>query len=225
MKKYGIVIAIQRELIALLQSEHIQYETLGEEPFTVYHFEMTDKEMYAICSGAGEVDAALATQYLITTYHVDMILNYGVVGALVREVAIGELLAVEKIYRHDVDFSFEGTTPGYYTDMHGEPFCTASAFVAQCRRDGLPIVTLASGDQFIASSEKKAQLRDDFQASICDMEGAGIARACQKYNVPMFSVKCISDSLDGDIAEEFDKYVYECGQKSFDYLIDLLRKV
>jgi adenosylhomocysteine nucleosidase len=37
---------------------------------------------------------------------------------------------------------------------------------------------IASGDQFIASGEKKKWIRETFGAISCEMEGAAIAHAC-----------------------------------------------
>ena len=60
----------------------------------------------------------------------------------------------------------------------------------------MKLVTVASGDVFVTSSEDKHRLAKEFGADICEMELAGIAIACERNNVPLFSVKVVSDKAD-----------------------------
>lgn len=225
MKKYGVIVAIERELLALLNSSEIKYEVLEKDPFTIYYFEKNGKGIYVAHSSAGIIDSSLCTQILIARYKVDTVLNYGVVGALSDKLNVGELLVVDRVVKHDIDFSFEGSPIGTYTDV-GEPYFYASKNINEIAvKCGAKSVTLASGDQFIADRTKKDYLRESFDADICDMEGAGIARTCYKYKTPFFMVKCISDTLNGGGVKEFDKYVVECGNKAFAFLLNLIEKL
>ncbi|CAN5897691.1 hypothetical protein BH24DEI2_BH24DEI2_14620 [soil metagenome] len=64
-----------------------------------------------------------------------------------------------------------------------------------------------SGDQFVASAEKVAWLRDTFQGACTEMEGAAVAQVCAKWNVPFVIVRSVSDSADGDAEVSFETFM------------------
>ena len=79
--KIGLLIAIERELDAFLQSgEERTEETVAGR--TIYKTRMEGHDIYAVKSGCGEIDAAAATMMLIVKYGCEIILNFGVTGAL-----------------------------------------------------------------------------------------------------------------------------------------------
>ena len=62
--KIGLLIAVDRELEAFLQSgEERTEETVANR--TVYKTRMEGHDIYAVRSGCGEIDAAAATMLLI----------------------------------------------------------------------------------------------------------------------------------------------------------------
>ena len=72
---------------------------------------------------------------------------------------------------------------------------------------------VATGDQFIVGTEKKAFLSDTFDAAACDMEGGAIAQCCYEMNVPYAALRAISDTRDGDGREYMEKALIACGQE------------
>ena len=49
--------------------------------------------------------------------------------------------------------------------------------------------TIATGDSFIGAVAKKTQLRRDFGAHACEMEGAAVAQVCRELGVPFLVVR------------------------------------
>ena len=78
MKKFGIIAAV--EIDAVKRKYGNPKEKINDGGFDIYHYEVNGKDIYVLHSGVGEISAAAATQLLISVYHVDMILNIGVVG-------------------------------------------------------------------------------------------------------------------------------------------------
>ena len=66
---------------------------------------------------------------------------------------------------------------------------------------------VASGDQFIASREKKNYLKDNFGAIACEMEGAAIGHVCYLSGVEFVIIRCISDNASGEADIEYPKLV------------------
>ena len=118
--KIGIVIAILRELNAFLEKG---YETtvIKEKYHEVYKTNINGNEIYAVRSGYGEIDAAAATQLLITRFGCETILNFGVVGGLTPEMALSKTCIVEKVVHYDYDISsLDSVRPGQYSDLPDE---------------------------------------------------------------------------------------------------------
>ena len=89
---------------------------------------------------------------------------------------------------------------------------------------------VATTDSFIGSDEQKKKITDNFPATlVCDMELGAIAQTCYIKNMPLISVKLISDNADNTAVESypevlktassvflifFEKYLY----KIYEYL-------
>ena len=98
--KIGIIIAIERELKSFLESGHdITEENVRGK--TIYHAEMYGHEIAAAMSGYGEIDAAATTQLLLTYTGCDVIINFGVAGALVPGLKVDDIFLVEKVCNYD----------------------------------------------------------------------------------------------------------------------------
>ena len=221
--KIGILIAVQRELeVFLNRGGELTEETVAGK--TVYHTTMEGHEIYALQSGCGVVDAAAGTAVLIVRYGVDLVLNYGVTGALEEDLRVDELFVVEKTCPYDYDTSaFDPVKPGQYMEYKDE-FIPLDAELAQWVTEKFPAVRKvadASGNKFVEAREEKLRLRA-MGCSICDMELAGIARTCERAGVKCLSVKCISDTFDGTGAD-FNRNVRRSSEKAFGMIQEILK--
>lgn len=223
--KIGVVIAIARELKSFLESD-FEVETLQEGVREVYHCKVNDNDVYAVRSGYGVIDASSATEFLITKYGVNVILNYGVTGALDPTLRVEDLFYVTKALNYVYDVSpIDPVKPHQYEEYEDEyiPFSKDFAEKILSLEPTLRPAVAASGDKFINLREDKEDLfRQGCQ--ICDMEIGAIARVGNNHKVPVFSIKCISDTYDGD-GSDFNKNVTESGKKAFKMLENILLKL
>lgn len=196
--KVGMLIAIERELKAFLESgAEIREETACGRK--VYRTRMGGHEVFALCSGCGEIDAAAGTQLLIARYGCGEILNFGVTGALDPALAVEDLFVVDRVCHYDFDTSaIDPVKPHQYMEFPDEfiPLDRELIRKAKEAEPALREAAVASGDRFV---EDKALKRELFGlgCQICDMEIAAIARVCFLNGVPCLSVKCISDTYEG----------------------------
>ena len=82
-------------------------------------------------------------------------------------------------------------------------------------------VTAASGDVFVADNKLKTMLRDTFFGDICEMEIAGICLAAERNNVPVFSMKVVSDGADENAKMSFGE-VLEKGLSKYENLLPVV---
>ena len=223
--KIGIVIAIERELKSFLESNY-EIETIKDSNFTCFKTNINSNEVYAIKSGWGLIDAAIATQYLITNYNVKIILNFGVTGALDNTLKVSDLFYVSKTINCDFDTSsIDDVKIHQYGDLKDQFVYLDKGLIDLAKsiypdlKEGID----ASGDKFIDVYEDK-MYRYNLGCNICDMEIVAIARTCLLNNVKCLSIKCISDEFDGD-GSDFEKNVHESASKAFDLIDKLLNRI
>jgi adenosylhomocysteine nucleosidase len=75
---------------------------------------------------------------------------------------------------------------------------------------------VVTGDVFVATSQKKAELRKNLQADAVEMEGAAVAQVCHQQEVPCLVIRSLSDLADANApkdAQKFGRAAAENGKK------------
>lgn len=195
----GIVVAMDKEVAPFLKGKNAKEIKYGL--YTVFNFTLAGKDVYLIRQQTvGEICSAGATQILITKFNVDVVLNFGVVGALTHEISLLSTMAVSSVVHYAMDTtSFDGHEMGKYScfDDVAIPCDEKLLEIVHEVQPDMPIVRCASADKFVDSAEEKQYLNKQFGAEICDMESAGIVITCALNNVPCLLIKSVSDSLMG----------------------------
>ena len=222
--KIGLLIAIERELAAFLQSgEERTEETVAGR--TVYQTQMEGHDVFAIQSGCGEIDAAAAAMLLIVKYGCEVILNFGVTGALEEDLKVEDLFVAEKVWHYDFDVTpfADCVKIGQYEEYPDEfiPLDAELVHLVTGRIPGIRKVAVASGDKFVEDRAEKLRLRAA-GCGICEMELAAIARTCERSGVKCLSIKCISDAFDGTGAD-FEKNVKSSAERAFRVIREVLK--
>lgn len=223
--KIGIVVAV--EIGAVLSRYGEPSEVLSLLGYTVRTYRGSSFDMFVVDSGAGEISAATSTQLLIDRFGVDMILNFGAVGALTEEMKTSELCVVKSVIHYDF------ATTGWLNLQRGQypgkssPYLEATPELVSRVLEMSPRIiptVCASADKFIDRAEDKIALREAYGADICEMEAAGIVLTCQRNNVPCLLIKAVSDSLTGGGAE-FMQELQRVSLVCFDMVDRLLREI
>lgn len=224
-KRIGLIVAV--EISAVLKKYGERLEKLSARGFEVMRLALNDYTLYIVSSGAGEIAAAAATQYLISVHDVDMILNFGVVGGLTEEMTVARLALIKEVVHYDFDAgAWLGYEKGRYAD-YPTPFIKTdeTLFEAALKAEPeLKPVVCASGDKFIADAEKKRELHEEFSADICEMESAGILITANRSGVPCLFIKAVSDSIHGG-SDEFEREIERCAEVCLDTLDKVIHSI
>lgn len=196
--KIGVIVAV--EIDAVLSKYGQAKDVIEKSGFRLHIYENEKYTMFVLDSGAGEIAAAAGTQFLIDRFEVDMILNFGAVGALTPEIATAELCIVERVIHYDFDTTNwldlpRGQYPGQPSAYLPTDKTLLNKALALC--PSLRKVTCASADKFVDAAEDKTRLHELYDADICEMESAGVVLTCTKNNVPCLLIKAVSDCLIG----------------------------
>ncbi len=227
MKKIGMVVAIAREIRAVFEKYGTPEKTETFGSFSLWYYQNEDYELIVMGSGAGEIGAASAVQHLISAHHVDMILNYGVVGGLTPEMALSNTVLVHSVVHYDMDTSAcDDCEPARYLELP-DIFIPADQRLldrALSQHPELSAVVCASADKFVADPDRKKELHERFGAKICDMESAGIALTCLRNQIPCLMVKTVSDSIGGG-AGEFERSVISSASVALDIADRIMKEI
>ena len=186
------------------------------------------KEVVTAVCGIGKVFAALCAQTMILTYHPECVINTGVAGTLTDKLSIGHIAVSSAVVQHDMDTSALGDPKGLISginkvELHadkalGEKLCACAKALDLTTLCGV----IASGDQFISSSERKAFITETFGAIACEMEGAAVGHVCYVNEVPFCILRAISDSADGSSHMDYPTFVTLAAEQSVKLLLSFL---
>lgn len=203
MKNIGMVVAV--EIQAILNKYGTQLEELSFPGYCVKKYQTEKYNLFVIDCGAGEIAAAAGTQFLISQFGVELVVNFGVVGGLTPEMSISKTCIIDRIVHYDFDTSaLDHCEVGRYLNYPSIYIPATPELVEKALQicPSLKKVTCASADKFVDGKEAKQRLHDAFDADICEMESAGIALTCNRCGVPCLFIKTVSDAVTGG-AEEF----------------------
>jgi len=207
MKSVGLIVAMEIEAVLERFGVPVKEEHYGD--FHVRTYQCDGYILYVINCVVGEIAAASETQLLISLYHVDLIVNYGVVGALTEEIGLAQNCIIERVVHYDMDTSaVDNCEVGRYLE-YPDIYIPVNREVFEKAREICPEitpVTCCSADKFVGDPEKKRALAAMYHADICEMESAGILLTANRNHVPALFIKSISDSVNGG-AEEFTREV------------------
>lgn len=222
--RIGIFTAMEKESKSFLQFAE-KLSDVGA--FAVYQLKLAQHEAYLCCpSTVGEIAASAACQMLISKFHVDVILNFGVVGALTHDASVLSTMYVESVVHYDMDTSEIDNVPvGRYCCFDDVAVqCDKTLLQKALQLENLPLVRCASGDKFVGDASQKQFLHNQFGADICDMESAAVLFCCKFNNVPCLIVKCVSDSLTGNGCE-FKENAERAAAGFFDFATKLAERL
>lgn len=206
MKKIGILCASDTELEPFLS--YLENPTITEKAMPKFHCGHFQKlELFAVYSGVCKVNAAIAAQVLIDTFHVDAIFNGGTAGGMDKNVQLLDTVISERMLYHDV-------AEDILTEFH--PWLEHNYFEAdknlleaakkyhRTSNTSIHFGTMVTGEQFIVD-EQRDSINQRYAPLSVDMETASVAHVCYANKVPFLSVRSITDTADHKGIENFDQ--------------------
>jgi len=224
----GIIAAMNVEMESLRSHmENTETDVISGIKFVRGSLE--GKEVVTAVCGIGKVFAAMCAQAMIMHYTPECIINTGVAGTLTDKLDIGAIAVSSAVVQHDMDTSALGDPVGLISGINKIELPSdrlISGRLSACAKVmGIKTETgvIASGDQFVASSERKAFIVERFKAIACEMEGAAIGQVCYANKVPFCVLRAISDSADGSSHMDYPTFVKMAAEQSVALMRRFLR--
>lgn len=217
--KIGVIGAMSVEIEALRERlEGCECTTVSGIEF--YSGRLAGRDVVLAKCGIGKVFAAICAQTMILSFGVTHLINTGVGGTLTEKLSILDVAVADGLVQHDMDTSPIGDPVGLISGINKIVLPTSHKLreVALLCAERLGIKArsgiIASGDQFIANTEKKDFIKSTFGAICCEMEGAAIGHVCYVAGVECLIIRTVSDSASGEATMEYPEMVRLAAERS-----------
>lgn len=224
----GLIGAMDEEIKLLL--DRMENKRMREKAGIRYYEGTILGNSVVLCkSGVGKVNAAVTTQILVDTFGVSRILFTGVAGAVHPDLSIGDIVISSHCIQHDMDATALGYPRGVIPYQEVSTFTADTELVTlaeqACKALNQPYITgiVLSGDQFIASREAVAGLREGLNGACAEMEGAAVAQVCYMNDTPFVIIRSMSDKADGSAHVNYRDFTITAAQHSHAILEYMLK--
>ena len=229
MTKLAIMGAMEEEIEPLLAHfENVNVIEFANNKY--YEVNFNGLDIVIAYSKIGKVFASLTATTMIEKFGCDTLLFSGVAGGINPKLQIGDLIIADKLCQHDLDITAFGHLHGYVPG--GNVFVETTKSLREvaikvANENDLKVIvgTIATGDQFVHSTDRKNFIESTFKADALEMEGASVAVVCDALNIPFFILRAISDSADMDAGFDFDEFLKSSAKNSADYLIKIVKEL
>lgn len=230
--------------LGIIGAMTVEVETLKNqmENLTVTHrtgmafYEGTLEELpvVVVVCGVGKVNAALCAQILCDCYGVTHVVNTGIAGSLCAQLDIGDLVISCDAMYHDFDCHVlnpdypVGQVPGLSVRAFPADHMLADyAYKAaeQVNPGHTKLGRVASGDQFVCDKQLKERIITDTQALCTEMEGAAIAHAAWRNQVPFVIIRAISDKADDSAEMDYPTFEAIAAKRCAAVTLELVRRL
>ena len=229
MNRIAIMGAMPEEIEPLLAKvENVKKVEYANNSY--YEATYKGKNLVIAYSKIGKVFSSLTASTLLERFGCSKLLFSGVAGAINPELKIGDLIIADKLCQHDLDISIFGHAYGFVPE--GGVFVETDAKLRAiakevAKKNKLSLIegTIATGDQFVASNDRKEFITEHFKADALEMEGASVAVVCDALNVPFFVLRAISDTANDDANIDFDEFMIGSAKISANFILDMVEKI
>jgi len=213
-----------------IEIEHINAVMDEKEEFTVSGAlytkgKLEGKDVVTAVCGIGKVFAAMCAQTMIVKFGADTIINTGVAGGLTNKTDILDTVVATALVQHDMDTTYFGDPRGLISGINVVEFPCDKALAEKISSnvEGNCIRGIvASGDCFVADSDKKKDISETFNAVACEMEGAAIAQVCYMNNIPFCVLRSISDGANGE-EMNYERFKVVAAEKAANVIINTIK--
>ncbi|MEW5832501.1 MAG: 5'-methylthioadenosine/adenosylhomocysteine nucleosidase [Campylobacterota bacterium] len=227
--KIAIMGAMREEIEPILESVG-SYTSFDHAGNTFYECRYGDHDLVIAYSKIGKVFSAITASVMIERFGAETLLFSGVAGGISKELKIGDLVMASALCQHDVDITAFGHPYGFIPEGSvmvdaDRPLIALAKEVALAMGVEVKEGIIATGDQFVASAERKHWIETTFKADALEMEGASVACVCANFGIPFFILRAISDSADGDAGMDFDTFLQSSAKVSARFILEMVKRL
>ena len=215
--RLGIIAALEAELEHILAA--METESTLEAYGVRFHLgKIAGREVAAVCSSVGTVNAAACASVLARELGAQSIVNIGVAGSTCEELDILDVVLSSEVVFHDADLA---VLKKYYP--YKESFQADAGLIALAERSiaalegrefSYKVGRIATGDLFVDSLEAKSDIIRRAAPLCVEMEGAAIGQIAYMSGLPFLVIRSLSDKSDGSATLSFRSFLGKAAANS-----------
>jgi len=241
----AILGAFERE-VTLLEDRLTERREHQIEGIRIVIGKLHGRNVVVVWTGVGKVNAAMTTTLLTEHFKPEHIIFTGIAGAVNPQLRPGDIVISEKTAHHDmgtiwpkglfvkgVKNRLDGMENSVFfpADEKLVKFAQRAAeridmqrveTVAGQRNPKIITGVIVTGDSFIASTEKCAELRKKLNADAVEMEGAAVAQICYQRQIDHLVIRSISDSADEGAVTDKQMFYILAAKNSSDLVAEMI---
>ena len=242
MATIAIIGALEKEVMQI--KEELSDVCVAQEAgLTVVSGGLDGLTIVATTAGMGTVNAAAATQHLISKYAPQAVVLSGIAGGLNPKLHIDDVVVGKCLRYLDTDTALIAesapgleefaSTPALVNIAaavladHGFVDLDASDAAAEKGSKQYLVGTIATGNRFVTGTAMRNAAVEATQADCVGMEGAAIAHVATKNGVDCLVLRAISDNCDeaydAICDHEFD--LFEYARTASGITLDIVRRI
>ncbi len=241
----AILGAFEQEII-LLEDELTDVQEQIIEGIRFVSGKLSGKRVVIAFTGIGKVNAAMTTTLLIEHFKPDKVIFTGIAGAVNQQLQPGDIVIAAKTAHHDmgtlwaeglfhkgVKNRLNGWENPVFFDGDEHLLKLAERAAQQVEFSSIRIISgqrspkvvkgvVVTGDSFIASADKCAELRKKLNADAVEMEGAAVAQLCYQRGIGFLVIRSISDNADEGAVLDKQTFYILAAKNSSSLVIEML---
>ena len=220
----GIIVAEVEEMEALKEiMENIN--SIHIYNLNIYTGKINNRDFLLVRGGVGKVNSARVAQIITDKFDLNFIINVGSAGGLSEDLHIGDIVLGETLVQHDFDVTAFGREKGFIPET-GKFFESDKNLLEKFKNvkinnQKIVVGTIASGDMFLTDSDLKEKIKQNFNATCVEMEGAAVAQVCTLNKVPFIVIRSISDIPNGKNEIDFNEYLKLASKNCAEFISQL----
>ncbi len=227
------IIGPMKEEIEILHSDMEVEEAKDIAGMTFYEGTLKGQHIVLVQSGIGKVNAAMASQLLVSHFNADKLINSGISGAIHPDVGLGDIVISTETVQHDMDETAKGYEPGIIPRLDKGYFKADKDLIALAEQAAKKLPEkvdvfkglIATGDQFIASAEKKEWIYETFNAYVVEMEGAAVGQVAYLNDVPYIVIRSASDDAGEEAVMKWEDFKQQAINNSSFIIENMLKNM
>lgn len=241
----AILGAFEQEVI-LLEDELIDKQQQTIEGIRFISGKLCGKRVVIAFTGIGKVNAAMTTTLLIEHFKPNQVIFTGIAGAVNQQLQPGDIVIAEKTAHHDmgtlwpeglfhkgVKNRLSGWENPVFFDCDEQLIKLAERAARQVEFSSIRIIygqrspkvvkgVVVTGDSFVASADKSAELRKKLNADAVEMEGAAVAQLCYQRGIGFLVIRSISDNADEGAVLDKQTFYMLAAKNSSSLVIEMI---
>jgi adenosylhomocysteine nucleosidase len=207
---------------------------------------LAGRKVVVVWTGIGKVNAAMTTTLLLEHFRPKEVIFTGIAGGMNPDLNPGDIVIAVKSAQHDSGIlrsdgmeyrgminRLDGWRNPVFFLADERLLGAAEKAVARVKfgtiktsiGQRIPRIVkgvIVTGDLFVASPAKSAELREALKADAVEMEGAAVAQICYQRQVPHLIIRSISDKADEKAREESDYFEEMAAENSARFIKEIV---